>query len=351
MSQNQKKNKLVFEGSHEAFKYLQELWKSGELEQLLGVSVVNVSLWEDLIQWFNNSSGENWQPLEPGTTVTDSSNISTNTSPETTLVTRAKIIDLEGQSVVLIITLKPVEKQVTDIGVQIEPTANQAYLPAELQLIAIDKSGNTVSQAQAGSTDKRMQLELKCSLGAKFRVKVSLGEISTTENFVLDSQAPSQDAFVEAIETSVSRDLLRLSQWLEGIFQETWQPVELVLGNRYSKLAWGVARSSYSNLKISRAKKIDLGLRLNNQTVALVITVKSETAAQIGVLVQVVPVGEDKYLPPGLKLIVNLESDSAEVEARSKDNWIQLELSEALGKPVTVQVGLEDAMVTQEFIV
>ena len=73
----------------------------------------------------------------------------------------------------------------------------------------------------------------------------------------------------------------------------------------------------------------------------------------MGVLVQVVPRenGEQNYLPEGLKLRVMLESDIAEAEARSKDKLIQLEFSENVGKSFTVEVILDDAVVTEQFIV
>lgn len=44
MNKNKGKNKLILEGSKEAFEYLQELWKSGELNELLGVSVLDIDI-------------------------------------------------------------------------------------------------------------------------------------------------------------------------------------------------------------------------------------------------------------------------------------------------------------------
>lgn len=44
MNKNKESNKLILEGSQKAFEYLQELWKSGELNELLGVSVLDLEV-------------------------------------------------------------------------------------------------------------------------------------------------------------------------------------------------------------------------------------------------------------------------------------------------------------------
>ncbi|MEB3180285.1 MAG: DUF1822 family protein [Nostocaceae cyanobacterium] len=146
-----------------------------------------------------------------------------------------------------------------------------------------------------------------------------------------------------------------LSRWFEGIFYGAWQTLEAVFASPLDDVAY----AGFSNLRssqIRRAKTLDFGLLLNQQTVALVIAIQPEAeAASIGansinVLIQVLPMGQEKQLPPGLKLKVNLESESAEVEAREADSLIQLEFSELLGTLVTVQVQLADSIVTEEFI-
>ncbi|MCA1994384.1 MAG: DUF1822 family protein [Coleofasciculus sp. S288] len=147
-----------------------------------------------------------------------------------------------------------------------------------------------------------------------------------------------------------------LSQWLEGIFHEAWQALEEVFAPRQAHLAWAGLRNLRSS-QIKRAKTFDLGLLLNQKTVALVITIQPEMAEtptlaeNMNVLIQVLPMGEEEQLPPGLKLKVNLECESAEVEAREADNLIQLEFSEPPDTPVVVQVQLADSVVTEELIV
>lgn len=142
----------------------------------------------------------------------------------------------------------------------------------------------------------------------------------------------------------------RLSRWLEGGDSDRdWQPLEAVFGGSSRFLGQGLR--SREQPKARRVKKLDFGLRLNQETVALVITVESETESTVNVLIQVVPLNEQEFLPIGLKLIVTLESDSAEAIARETDNLIQLEFSESLGSPVTIRVELEGTVFTEEFVV
>ncbi len=141
--------------------------------------------------------------------------------------------------------------------------------------------------------------------------------------------------------------VVKLLQWLDGVFEEGWQAVEELWAPR-SQL--GYARSA-SGFTVKRAKVIDLGLLLNGETVALVVNLQHEANNEVGILVQVQPMGDRQHLPPGLKLQVNLESDSAEVEAREADKYIQLEFSQRPGRRFNVQISLGDGIITEEFAV
>lgn len=164
------------------------------------------------------------------------------------------------------------------------------------------------------------------------------------------SQLESLEGLIDCFPESAIEPVypaVALQQWFDGVFEEGWQAVDAVISPRMNL---GFARGGGSSSStIKRAKVIDLGLLLNGQTVALVINLQPEANSEVGILVQVLPMGEQKYLPTGLKLKVNLESDSAEVEARTADNLIQLEFSQRPSRTFNVQVSLGDAVVTEEF--
>ncbi|MGD1808816.1 DUF1822 family protein [Dapis sp. BLCC M126] len=139
--------------------------------------------------------------------------------------------------------------------------------------------------------------------------------------------------------------MVNLANWFAGIFDEIWLPPETVFAPRL-----GFAKSSYVDT-VKRAKVIDFGLLLNRQKVALVVTIQPEVDSEVGVLVQVYPIDKQEFLPPGLRLKIELESDSEEVEARAADQLIQLEFSEILGRHFSVKVILDDAEIIENFVV
>ncbi len=139
--------------------------------------------------------------------------------------------------------------------------------------------------------------------------------------------------------------LVSLANWFAGIFEEIWLPPEAVFTPKL-----GFDKSSYVDT-VKRGKVIDFGLLLNRQKVALVVTIQPEVDSEVGVLVQVHPIDEQEYLPPGLRLKIELESDIEEVKARAADQLIQLEFSELPGKRFSVKVILDDAEIVDNFVV
>lgn len=63
MNNNQKRNKLVFEATPEVLKYLHQLWQSGELSEILGVSVLDVKAQPDTEQ-LERIIELNWLPWQ-----------------------------------------------------------------------------------------------------------------------------------------------------------------------------------------------------------------------------------------------------------------------------------------------
>jgi hypothetical protein len=69
MKKNKSQNKLVLKGSRKELEYLQALFESGELSQVLGVSVLDVRavsesqprLITNLREWFQRQIIENWE--------------------------------------------------------------------------------------------------------------------------------------------------------------------------------------------------------------------------------------------------------------------------------------------------
>ena len=105
-------------------------------------------------------------------------------------VSRGKIIDLKIQLVnykfALIVTLTSANQdQEIDICLRVYPTGNQTYLPQSLQLSVLDKTGIACVEMSAKNEDNWMELEFTGQTGERFTVKLTLRDISITEDFVI----------------------------------------------------------------------------------------------------------------------------------------------------------------------
>ncbi|NEQ74234.1 MAG: DUF1822 family protein [Okeania sp. SIO2C9] len=168
--------------------------------------------------------------------------------------------------------------------------------------------------------------------------KISLAELQPLDNLFKFLEKNKQEVLPQ-------NPLVNLGNWFAGIFEAIWLSPEAVLTPKL-----GFAKSSSVDT-VKRAKIIDFGLLLNRQKVALVVTIQPELDAEVGVLVQVYPIDEQEYLPPGLRLKIELESDIEEVESRVADQLIQLEFSEIPGKCFSVKVILDDGEIVENFLV
>jgi hypothetical protein len=154
-----------------------------------------------LSQWFQNIFERGWRTVKDlFSTQADNPAFSVRSAPQlreieadnpATGVKRGKLIDLGiqqvGNPVALIVTLTPATDEEINIHLRVYPTGRQFYLPRNLQLIVLDATGATCLelQTQAKKTDNCLQLNLTGKPGEHFSVKVALGDISITENFVI----------------------------------------------------------------------------------------------------------------------------------------------------------------------
>ncbi|WGV26507.1 DUF1822 family protein [Halotia branconii] len=142
-----------------------------------------------LKQWLENIFEAGWQEVE---TLLDTQSINPawNMRSKTgAFISRGKLIDLgkylQEQAVVLVVTLPPDNEQEMDVIVEVHPTNGQYYLPPNLNLMVLDFEGKSVMEAQTRNSNKNIQLEFSCEVGERFSIKLALGDISITENFVI----------------------------------------------------------------------------------------------------------------------------------------------------------------------
>ena len=140
-----------------------------------------------------------------------------------------------------------------------------------------------------------------------------------------------QDSFKKTFNSSRTK----LSQWLQGVLEEGWLSFEELVTPE-ANLAWSTRGVSE---KIRKGKLINLGMQLENQTVALLITITPESE-KVRILVQLYPTGRERYLPANLQLTLlnKVENILQSTQSRSQDNYIQLKSFK--GKP-GIRFGIE----------
>ncbi len=151
---------------------------------------------------------------------------------------------------------------------------------------------------------------------------------------------------------------VKFSQWLENTFEAGWQTVEAILGREKANFAWSFrntdsAAKTHPEASVRRGKLINLGMQLEGYSVALVVAITPTSAGETDILVQVHPTGDLTYLPPHLQLIV-LDAAGIKIldaQARSSDNYIQLQFSGELGECFSVKVALADVSITENFAI
>lgn len=146
---------------------------------------------------------------------------------------------------------------------------------------------------------------------------------------------------------------VNLSQWFEDRFEASWQSLESLLGSGSEQLAFSLRGAlQLQETSVKRAKLIDLGLQLGNQSLVLLMALIQEAEQKVAIQVQVHPA--ETYLPPHLRLVLLSESGATlqEVQSRSRDNYVQLRRFQGVpGECFNIQVGCGEISVTETFVI
>jgi Protein of unknown function (DUF1822) len=157
----------------------------------------------------------------------------------------------------------------------------------------------------------------------------------------------SLDTLIETIHQQ--KQLVNLRQWIAGIFNPDWQPAELLLaGNfRSSMTAIRPAITAMPN-SMSRAKIIDLV----PQIVAL-LQLTPTNSEVFDIRLRVYPGDNSIHLPPDLQLILLDEAGKTcmEAQAKSADDWMQLEFSCQHEEKFSVKFVLGERSFIEQFAV
>ncbi|MGB3755347.1 MAG: DUF1822 family protein [Rivularia sp. (in: cyanobacteria)] len=205
--------------------------------------------------------------------------------------------------------------------------------------------------------------------------------------------------------------VVQLSNWLENIFDASWQSIESIIGKRtinplfvfadisseegnYHKIKDAVGQLYATQHEINKVdsdsekalihllkntqneeirwkaaellweinpenpnggirKAIDLGMHFGEKLIALMVAILPKPNGSMAILTRVYPGNGTNYLPQGLQLsgLDAAGNSFFTVQARSKDNYIQFKFTAELGDKFNIQVALDDANITESFVI
>lgn len=177
------------------------------------------------------------------------------------------------------------------------------------------------------------------------QLKAAIDNVFSPQQVGIDPVVLREDA------VSPSQTPVNLSPWLQNVFEGAWQSLESFLGT--ANLAWSFRRLDRPETIVRGGKLIDLGIQLAGHPVALVVTLLPEADQKINVILQLHPAVGQMHLPQSTRLIVLDKSGEIflEVQARSADNFIQLQFSGIAGERFSVEVALGVASIREDFVI
>lgn len=155
--------------------------------------------------------------------------------------------------------------------------------------------------------------------------------------------------------------IINLSEWLQNpdrTFQDNWQTLESFLSNQEENLIFrfaSVPRSRSADgetIMISETKIREI--QLKEYPVALILNCQLESTGTRNIILRLYSNSQEQtQLPPGVQLIILDESGDIfdQVQAKSADNWIQLEVSGEPGERFAVKVALGEISITENFVI
>lgn len=175
------------------------------------------------------------------------------------------------------------------------------------------------------------------------QAEVPLNQLQSLEDFLLYL---SELEVAKSPQHEDSFNLVKIGQWLDGFVDAGWETIEHLLNPQQLGLAFKSAVS------MTRGQKIDLGMHLEQISLALVVKIAAGSQGEVDILTQVYPVG-NHVLPQGVKLNINNElgEDVLEVISRDEDNWIQLEFTAELGEKFQITVAYGESQQSKIFAV
>lgn len=161
------------------------------------------------------------------------------------------------------------------------------------------------------------------------------------------------------ITLDVSSAIANLSNWLLDVFDSGWQELENLLDGKQTQYAYRTREISNSfrsnpddSQEVRRGMLFDLGFEMPNSLLVMITAISQISENEINIRLIVYPIS-DIFLPEFLKLVVldELGNTFLQAQARSIDNYMQLQFRGHIGEYFSVKVSFENAYLTNNFII
>ena len=146
-----------------------------------------------------------------------------------------------------------------------------------------------------------------------------------------------------------SQPVVKLQLWLERIFQQDWQPPIQVMSTAFRSSTTVDFAANPPRNTVSRGRVVRFAG--SDQAIALVLQLTSHATEEYDIRLRVFPTGQSALLPRGLQLLL-LDADNticAEAFSQEGNDWIELEFGLAAGEQFSLQLILNEQVVTKTF--
>ena len=154
--------------------------------------------------------------------------------------------------------------------------------------------------------------------------------------------------------------LTKLQHWLDDVADEGWSHLSQILDDWQTQMPAFSFRISLANREviepaiagIKRGKFLILNHVSETQVLLLVGITPAQSSQTFNITVELYPAGEQTYLPPSLQLIVMDETQTPVLQAEGRrSEGLEFQFSADSNETFTVQISLEQSVITEQFYV
>jgi hypothetical protein len=167
---------------------------------------------------------------------------------------------------------------------------------------------------------------------------------------------PSKDVNSNKMKDAVGQ-LYATQNEIDTVDSDSENLIHLLKNTQNEEIRWKAAELLWEinpeNPNGGIRKAIDLGMQFGKNAVALMVAILPKPDDSMAILIRVYPGYGTNYLPQGLQLsgLDAAGSSFFTVQARSKDNYIQFKFTAELGDRFNIRVALDDANITESFVI